>query len=511
MSYEVHSVALRDGSRTVNKKAIMPSWAHPSKEDHTELTRRTYSLNPPASLLQGSAKFSGIVERGTFRRVKMITLKFKVRVQGSASVLQPLCYWFEKIEIRGNSSARVYQTHFHDTLMAHYLAMKSDPELKGTLRDINLDGDEQNFLGYTRPIPVGVSKTFYLALPDSFFNTLNVNLQEQREDLRFEFYPSGSIVKSGGGVVVLDELSVVCDTDDSPLTREEASMIRTTGYLEPIPIVRPNFQVQVGRNEIPLEAVTGKVSHFLLVVRPAGAQPANGWGSMESLGENSQIDLLNPSKQSEYGEGVGVDTAQLRNEELCGHQFKNSVFSTKNKPMLIVPLAHSVKGSVKGFLNGYKKYIGNKDIFQFEIKDTKVNEVQRFATASGANATSGWFYIAFRGARTPALQFNASAPAIKAAIEALPYFQKKSITVTVSNGFDSNNGVIDITIDDKEGSGSSDIELLQVDSAMNSAVAVTQQVAPVHALSAGQHDVYLYAMKHKRISYDNGVFVDADL
>jgi hypothetical protein len=506
MSYSVSSVQVADGQRMLTKKSVQPT--HQLKGSHDMNSYQTFDFaSAPAShFTSNGAKHVGLVQRGTFGQCDHVMIKAKVTVTGSASVLAPVYNWWDRIDLRQSGSNDILQTWYPDTIMASIYSLMSEHQLKAFLRDVNVDGEEDNFLGFQSAIPAGQSKTFYMPLAGSFFNTLHANYSEAKSDLYFEFTPAQSIVKSGGGVVTLNQLALLIETQNKPMSSQMRDYVFSTQYLDPVPVFRPSFNVVAGDNSIELSSIQGKVSHLQMILRPAGTQPKD-YHTMVSLGEASTIDLLNPSNQSILGTGQPIDTLVLRNEIISAHHLQNSVFSTIHKPCYLVPLTSSIQGALKGYVSGVWQFQGDKDQIRFNVASGAQNEVQTLALASGANATTGWFRIAYKANRTSALPFNASAGQIKSAIEALPEFQKRSITVSVANGFNANAGSVAVTIFNPEASGSTETERFDVLSSMDTFVNTTQTTPPVHTIAPGLYDVTVFAYVYKTASYMNGRFV----
>lgn len=506
MSHSVSSVQIADGARMLTKKSVQPTYQLSGSHDLNSYQTFDFASAPASHFANNGAKFVGLVQRSTFGQADHIMIKVKVSVSGSASVLSPVYNFWERIDLRQSGSNDILQSWYADTLMANIYSLMSEQHLKPFLRNVNVDGDDDNFLGFQSAIPAGQSKTFYLPLAGSFFTTLNANYSEAKSDLYFEFTPASSIVKSGGGTVTLNQLALIVETQSKPMSPAQRDYVFTTNYVDAVPVLRPSFNVVAGDNSIELSSIQGKVSHLAMIIRPAGTQPKD-YHTMVSIGESGTIDLLNPSNQSILGTGQALDTTLLRNEIISTHHLQNSVFSTLHKPVYLIPITESIQGALKGKMSGIWQYKGDKDQVRFNVPSGAQNEIQTLATASGAVASSGHFRIAYKHNRTADLPYNATAGQIQTAINALPEFQKRSMTVTVANAFTANNGSVAVTIANPEASGSTEVDALEVLSSMDTYVVTTQTQSPVHALAPGLYDISLYAYVYKACSYLNGRFV----
>ena len=506
MSYSVSSVQVADGARMLTKKSVQPTYQLSGTHDLNSYQTFDFANAPASHFASNGAKFVGLVQRSTFGQCEHIMIKVKVSVSGSASVLAPVYNWWERIDLRQSGSNDILQSWYADTMMTNLFSLMSEQQLKAFLRNVNLDGDKDNFLGYQAAIPSGQSKTFYLPLAGSFFTTLNANYSEAKSDLYFEFTPAQSIIKSGTGIITLNQLALVIETQNKPMTPNMRDYVYTTNYVDAVPVLRPSFNIVTGDNSIELSSIQGKVSHLALIIRPAGTQPKD-YHTMVSIGESGTIDLLNPSNQSVLGTGQAIDTTLLRNEIISTHHLQNSVFSTIHKPCYLIPVTDSIQGALKGKVSGVWQFKGDKDQIRFNVPSGAQNEIQTLSMNSGAVATSGYFRIAYKSNRTPALPFSATATQIRDAINALPELQSRSISVSVANGFNANLGSVAVTFSNPEASGSTETARLDVISNLDTFVNTTQTQAPVHALAAGLFDVSVYAYVYKQCSFLGGRFV----
>lgn len=348
---------------------------------------------------------------------------------GGLVELYPVVNWFNRIEIRFNSSI-IQQWYTSD--LYHYLWVYIDQEWRRVSDLFNLD---DRFLPNGDTIANGLSQEFILLLPQNIFResqmfcpALNIEFV-----LRLYMNPQNQIIRTGAAPLVsnmyLEFITSHVAQDDVARTfnlyRSGNFQLRyswLTNQTIPSASMQPST-----RYEFLMSSFTGIYNYVQFCVQPANALglqliDSRKIASFDVLDENGLSYFNNNSLQSDT-ESLIWDT--MVNPFTRFDEVKN----VYKYPFSLTARDDLLKGTLGGFmpLNGRSRLV---------IETGPAATAKVITWTQSAVPASGNFRICYtyfgETQYTQWLAFNAAAATIEAAIEALDAFRKYDQQVTVS-------------------------------------------------------------------------------
>ena len=504
------------GNKVQSIKKLIP--AHQHKGIGSFPIFQTYVFNDaPINLFRNNgSKYRTQLSRSSIHKINQLTLKIVVTVNTSPTGLAPLPYWFDRIDIKTSDGSNI-KTYYNDTIMFNLLSHLKKAQTKSILSTINLDYNDNSYLGGTPQLLPFAQYTFYLPLNASCFSSHSFYMKNNTSDIILEFSPSSSIISSGSGTIDLNSMSLIVESvklsdDDHNHHEKLSNHIVSSQYLNIVPVQR--FGVTLTNNSqylLDLINLNGKCAFLLLIVRKQGANNTNN-GNLEyvNLGDsvNGTIDLLDSSNQSILGSGVQINLDYLKHH-IHNYHFDNDF--NYSKSYYLIPFTNNILQSFAGVQNGFYEFDGSSYKLAFTPKSA-VTEVWTITTSAAINSGSYRFQIGPFGECSDEILHNATAATIKTTIERMAYIRSKNITVTASAAL-ANNITLAFASVESDGVGNH-IKIISenlVDagnaSVIVSSAKTTQGIAGI--TSGSQYDISCYAYMYHDLSYYKGRFISS--
>jgi len=267
----------------------------------------------PANLFQGSSRFVGQIQQGSLPSIKSATLKITVQVVGGTGTLVEVADWFDRIEIKSQNGSKLLTTLYNDTNLFNYNLIESQKLRK--LKEVGLVDNDWSVISTLRSASDIV--TVYLPLIGSVFGLSDFYFENSVGDLNLEFYPtpSGIIQSNDNATINCQGMELICETEILPPKDQETHLahysksISSCRFLEPIENHFYSYQMNNGQEyKLDMDAVTGDISHFLVLIRPSGTntQSVGGNHVYTDIGFDGTVDIQNSSGKSMFGNGNAV-------------------------------------------------------------------------------------------------------------------------------------------------------------------------------------------------------------
>lgn len=366
---------------------------------------------------------------------------------GADVELTPLPGWFQRIEfIMGTNPV---QQFFPEDLFNYLWLM----ELNEWTRISDLFGMDDQYLPRRDVLSNGDQKIYLLTIPGNFFKETGLVGGGLNQDLLLRLYMGGTSETVVSGLPPqVNDVRVQFITNQI-LESNKIAAINTmrignycTRYYWP---VRQQYTRQnVGPNtriDEQLSSFNGLfnlIQFCITVANPVGLDRYTQYPV-------KLFDVLDENGQSIWGQAAG----QFSEESQWWDGFVANPLSEFDDTHYVYKWIASTavkQDLVNGTSNG-SYYFNGRARLMIDTGDLRVAKVITITEATAFVAASGQFRILYSSNLsgqlevTPWLAFNATAAAIKAAIELLPTFAKFQQTVTVSNSLD--NAPITITYD----------------------------------------------------------------
>jgi len=370
-------------------------------------------------------------------KIRNAYLEITIAESGASSsvTLAPVWQWFNYIEFWAeNGSGEQIQRLYNDVLMWNIISRCDNERLRQLLPNCNCDVEA---LFTQDVIPASGSRTYRLPLFGTFWDQVQPHLKSGMKDIEIRFQCTSGIVVSGSGTPSLSSINLIFEENvehsgsmtDHLHIADHKHFNHVTNYLEFIQVSSNNVLTASTNTKISLENLVGKCAYLFFVVRSSTATNAsNGRQNFYTLGDNSQIDLLDQSSKSLFANGVPLKGSFYRNI-IWPDNLSNDVAS--RTAIYLMPFSRSVSAANKGIMNGYHQFDGSKYYLSITPDAAATSEVHTLDCTNPAN-DAGRYQLELGGDITNGLAFGANAAAIKAAIEALPFCSRHRITATAS-------------------------------------------------------------------------------
>jgi len=467
-------------------------------------------------VLSSGSCYRALITRGTVDKVGAITIRVSFTIGTAATQIVATPYWLDRLVILGSEGGTNHAVLYGDNLMLNLLAATGGSQWSCVSKTINIMGEgSATNLGPTGLLQPG-NYTFDIPVVGTFFHTLDYYMSGSSEDLRMELWPAGNIIASGAGTVTVTGMNILVESVAlrSSDSKDVALALKTkiaANYLDVVEMRRYNTTLTASAaNIFDLNAVRGKCSHALMIVRAAGASnTGSGMSKMYNIGDDASLDIQTSSSMSILGGGTPIQAAYFRGEYWC-KSFASSFGC--DKPFIVIPMCHNVPKAYTGIMDGFLELSGDSKKLVVNLPAAPTSEVQTF-TPSGTAAT-GYYRFAYKGEMSEPLIYSASVGAMKTALEAMKTIQAKSITVTFSGTIAA--GTITGTFVHPETRGMPELVQVITQGLLTSApaavsVPTTLTTAGTAGIATGSYDVYLYFYKWRHIEALGGRLASYDL
>ena len=327
----------------------------------------------PSNLFQGSSRFVGQIQQGSLSFIKSATLKITVQLSAK-SVLSQVADWFERIEVKAQNGSKLLTTLFSDTNFFHYNLI--DGQKLRKLKAIGLIDNDWTSIDVTRV--AGEIVTVYLPLIGSVFGLSDMYFENSVGDMNIEFYPNPDGILTTNDVATVSCLGMDLIVEKEVLTAKDqethlahfSKSISHCRFLEPIENHTYSFQMNNGQEyKFDLDAITGDVSHILVLIRPSGLhiKSQGGYQNYTHIGADSLVDILDSSGKSLFGQGSGVPYGYLSSEVFNGHI--STDFNSYKNPILI-PFCKNVVNSYHGVKDSFLPLRGQRHYVSITPKNS---------------------------------------------------------------------------------------------------------------------------------------------
>lgn len=294
-------------------------------------------------------------------------------------------------------------------------------KLRSVKKLLNLQPDSLHNYYNTEIHAQNTSKYYFIPLPHTIFKHWGLHPEHMGgSDVMLKVYFAASLGLTGAVASIrLDEIAVVFQTNN--LVREEKMAMaaihdsaRVMNFLRVQQLQDSGSTWTAGSTfQYTLEQLQGKVSHLIFRVNTSqtnGSQLQN-----VKLPDNATISLQDPTGQDLLYSGSPTMLRSL-NQHFLSDQFNNHDFVVDSN-WYVVPICRDIAASFVGKFNGWISITGSKHRLAIALPAAGTTCQQ---TIDHTNTpTSGYFRLAFRGAVTDALAYNASTSAIATAFNAL--------------------------------------------------------------------------------------------
>lgn len=366
-------------------------------------------------------------------------LRIKLVATSTAVQLAALPYWFSKLEIWRAGQEEV-QKIFADEMMFHTFAHLTQSRIRDTKKFNNIVGHDQSYTD-TAYISANETKYFYLPIPSTIIEHLNLDLKFLRDDISLRLYPASSPINTDGSTSYTPTVSqfdlvfhtTVLSSDSLKSQAELYKAPRSHGFLQAIPVSNGGSTVMSASTTYSwtCESVQGYVPFLLFNLRASNSNVSNGYLKNVDLGNSTTLGMVTSSGTELINNGspARIEFYDMLNDA----KFNNQAFIT-NQNWYVVPFCEDPTKSVLGQVNGYQLFDGSKYTLNINTCAAPVKAVST-TTLSAALASGGSFKLAWGGSVSDDLAYNASTSAIATAFAALPSAKNHvngPITVTAS-------------------------------------------------------------------------------
>ena len=497
---------LQDG-KMITKNVI--SHLHQTQQQfHLKKTQQVPLNDFPATGVTAGNRVRVNVPRGSWKHCDHATLRFEVTATGSSAVFAPTSHWFNRIDIRYSGSNELLQSLYSDTMLFNIITALNDAQLEMASDAMGFDRKSTQ-LGRMDAHPQNERRTYFLPLIKSVFDS-DIDWLAVQNDLVIEFNCNNPVL-SGSGTMTVNTASLQIETrlhhpsQKSITDAYGATAVYSNKYLDVVPVQRFSQTLSAGSQYLlPLDAIRGEASHFVLNVRPAGTADQNSWfASSDILGRNpsSTINILSPSNEGILSDSA-IPASYFTNEMNCKH-LKSSVLADKAGFGLLIPFGESISASLHGTHTGCLTLKQDKNNFAITPAVAKTNAV--FTFTSPAVLTSGYLQFKVGNEITEPVVYNSTVAQLKSAFENTKMFQQYGMTATFSAQFDA-SATVTLTINSPSYLFNEDeiICVSNVATGSNVQVGITTALttAPVNGIS-GNYDINLYCYIYKSL-YQSG-------
>jgi hypothetical protein len=232
------------------------------------------------------------------------------------------------------------------------------------------------------------------------------------------------VTASGSGVPTVTGvyLEVISDIPDANQLQVMKSMFNKNVIMRYLDVIQDQKATQTltasSAYNYNLDAFSDRdVAFLLLGVRTDSfSNSSDGLLKLHNL-DGGTIDMQDSGNRSILANSTQAINLDLIRREVMPQMLDNRQFS-HNRFWYLIPCCKDVKGAFLGRKNGYVR-VGNNWKLAITPPAAAVSTVQTVTLNNPAN-DGGYYKLMFRGAVTASLAFNASAAAMKAALEALP-------------------------------------------------------------------------------------------
>jgi hypothetical protein len=362
-----------------------------------EITVDVMTPTPNENILVGggSGQIKYFLETDTAYNVKNKVLRFQINLANSAN-LPPVSKWWSRLEIYQRSTNQEMCRIYGDIL--HMLLNRSDKNVVANYNELVNQSDSYG----NRVGEAGNENTkagthyYYLPLNYSLFENSDINFHNIVHDLEIRLHVNSNLMSqyAANGLKLLEVASVMeVEHPDqmsanayNQLTNRHVmshTYIDTQQYFETLTM---NANTRV---EIDLDQFDEKSSMLVVYVRPTGVE------SVESVNfENSTVDVIGVSGESEYGSGRSVVGGYLR-DFVVGRQYGNQFFNKTN--ILLLPFCNQIHSALSGVTHSYFDFTGSKRRLQINTGPAGTQAQYDFVFTADTSTLTGNVQFSYDG------------------------------------------------------------------------------------------------------------------
>jgi hypothetical protein len=414
--------------------------------DHS-LRLRTYPANPvpPTNALSSTSYFEFKLDRGAGKRSLQSWFRLRLLASGGDAELISPQFWFNYCEVWAQNGTKNLGRFYFEAEYFEDMYLLNNPHKRLIAEQLNINPDNSTSATVLKQ---DTSRDYYIRLRGDPISKCQVQLSVVDQFVTYRFFPIGSIVASGAGTVSLTQIDMISlEMSASPNDEQAIDHIHKTSvvshpFVEPILVSTTATLTADQALNINLNNLHGWFSHFLIVARLASETYSNhGLSNYVSFGKTAQIDLLDPTQQSVFGQGSAPTVGFLQS---CLPQI---LFTGSNptKPCVVVPFGHPESALEHGIVDGCQFLDGKLYVLRIIPKS---GTAQTWTVTPDANASSGRYSITFETengefSSTDSLAYNANAATIQSAVNAMEVVRKYGLTVNANQGLSA--GAVTLT------------------------------------------------------------------
>ena len=409
----------------------------PQHQSETYLYQKTLVcdvMQPPPnnnSLSGSQTMIKYYLQKYTLGKIDSAVLRFSITANTNSVLLAPVPFWFNRIEFYNRNTGTEISRIYNDMLMM-FLNAVPDELTKQWATLCGYDGNtykqSQNYQNANE------TRYYYLPLPVSLLDSMGVNLHNVDHDIEIRLFPESTSIIAGTGTITLNEVAGIFEEEKSEhqvntnASRkymlqhvQSHNFIDTQQYMVTGVVMNSSTAYQFFLDQF--NTVSGALA---LVIRPSGVTNVSNGNQKYMNLYNGNIDILNTTGDSLYGNGTSVQADYLKNI-IVGKHWSNRYF--QDTSVYVIPFGDLDK-QLSGAIDGHHHFKGNKERLQITTPPVGTPETQVFTFSLAA--TGGTFQITYKNETTDDLAFDATTIVIAAAINRLSTVISDDITVSVN-------------------------------------------------------------------------------
>lgn len=481
---------------------------------------------PSTTLLDGTSPYSFIIENDAVGLMRDAVFRFDITATAGDCVLAPCTVWWDRVEYWDRHSNREIARYYGDTM--HWMLWTFNQDtVRNWAPRVGMDPETG---GPWRKRQTSVSRYYYLPVPHSWLDAVELDLSILRGDLEIKFYPKGDPKYSNNGVTLsLNGIHLVSGTE---MMSRQSRGAHVKSHMSNV--MQHNFldcqqYVDSGKTMTNSTKYTFNLdqfhheSAFLAIVLRDSTDGVSNTAGVErnyySIGAQGEIDHENVHGQSLLGQGTPVREDYLR-AFVSSRLFQNNSYS-RNNAVYIIPYTKDIQGALEGHIDGFHSFVGDRERIAITTGIASVSEVQTITTDADLTATEvvqlGW-----KGEFTPPLSAATAIAGLKSAFEALGTVQRDNLSVTFVSTFDAANTTpITVTIDRNystvqhaDDAGGELIQVITGDplaagtggATDQTTVSITTEATPgfLEAAATNVFDTYIYSFYYRQSQLHEG-------
>lgn len=399
----------------------------------------------PTNSFSNGATLYYDLEPHEVREVSDIVVRLKISATSDTRIVG--CpYLFDRIVIEGDHGsgpeiARIYP----ETIVAWNMLTENDETQQKcaemgnySLKKVKSKNLRKYYTDESNYIRANQSKEIYLPLPLNWIKYGALHLGHIKNDIRFRFECSNSVVIDGSASnLSLDAFDFLISSHSEEEFDAKANIAQRMKHKHSFIFLEPErLQINTktytasNKTEIFLDQFTGKIAFMLVVLKPSTTPTASDKTLFDyrEIGPYGTFDLENSAGKSLLANGTPINQNQLYT------QFHDQIGSRPWQGVYIIPFCEDIKKSIAGHINGFYQARGSKDKLCIVPDSAPTQEVVTIST--GATASAGTYRYAFEncgGISDQEVDYNDSTSDLLSAINAMPQLADIGLSASAVN------------------------------------------------------------------------------